>query len=254
LNQRQWTKLENTLVLGDPTGQLIDAWIIAQELMLLYKPSHDLADAKHRLWKILNRCARSETPELLRLARTLDAWQGELLAAFNATGRCPASNGPTEAVNMLIKKIKRIGHGFRNLANYRLRLLLAVGLDWRAVHWLPPPPRSEAAHHAWWRRAMKADTPPRAPALFRFRLVPKLSAWRDRPASRRSSSSRVPLSAAATARSFRATCSPSYARRPGRPAVISAYNSADRLPVLYPSGVTPPDIAADLPVLAKRSS
>ncbi len=42
MNQRQWTKLENTLVLGDPTGQLIDAWIIAQELMLLYKRSHDL--------------------------------------------------------------------------------------------------------------------------------------------------------------------------------------------------------------------
>ncbi len=139
LNQRQWTKLENTLVLGDPTGQLIDAWIIAQELMLLYKRSHDLADAKHRLGKILNGCARSETPELLRLARTLDAWQGELLAAFNATGRCPASNGPTEAVNMLIKKIKRIGHGFRNLANYRLRLLLAVGLDWRTVHWQAAP-------------------------------------------------------------------------------------------------------------------
>jgi len=36
--------------------------------------------------------------------------------------------------------------------------------------------------------------------------------------------------------------------------VIFAYNSADRLPVLYPSGVTPPDIAADLPVLARRSS
>jgi len=98
------------------------------------------ADAKHRLWKILNRCARSETPELLRLARTLDAWQGELLAAFNATRRCPASNSPTEAVNMLIKKIKRIGHGFRNLANYRLRLLLAVGLDWRTVHRHTAPP------------------------------------------------------------------------------------------------------------------
>ncbi len=80
-----------------------------------------------------------ETPELLRLVRTLDAWQGELLAAFNATRRCPASNGPTEAVNMLIKKLKRIGHGFRNLANYRLRLLLAVGLDWRTVHWQAAP-------------------------------------------------------------------------------------------------------------------
>jgi len=56
---------------------------------------------------------------------------------------------------MLIKKIKRTGHGFRNLANYRLRLLLAVGLDWRTVSTgrLPAPPRSEAAHHAWWRRA-----------------------------------------------------------------------------------------------------
>lgn len=139
LNARQWTKLENTLVLGDPTGQLIQAWIVAQELMLLYKRSHDLADAKHRLWKILDRCARSDTPELLRLGRTLDAWRGELLAAFTPTGRCPASNGPTEAVNMLIKKIKRIGHGFRNLANYRLRLLLAVGLDWRTVHWQAAP-------------------------------------------------------------------------------------------------------------------
>jgi transposase len=139
LNQRQWTRLENTLVLGDPTGQLTDAWIVAQELMLLYKRSHDLADARHRLWKILDRCARAGVPELLRLARTLDAWSTELLAAFTATGRCPASNGPTEAVNMLIKKIKRIGHGFRNLDNYRLRLLLAVGLDWRTVHWQAPP-------------------------------------------------------------------------------------------------------------------
>jgi len=126
-------------VLGDPTGQLTQAWIVAQELMLLYRRSHDLRDAQHRLWKILDRCARSEAPELLRLARTLDAWRPELLAAFTPSGRCPASNGPTEAVNMLIKKIKQIGHGFRNLANYRLRLLLAVGLDWRTVHWQAPP-------------------------------------------------------------------------------------------------------------------
>ncbi len=39
------------------------------------------------------------------------------------------SNGSTEAVNALIKKVKRVGHGFRNLTNYRLRLVLAVGLD-----------------------------------------------------------------------------------------------------------------------------
>jgi len=139
LNQRQWTRLENTLVLGDPTGQLTQTWMAAQELMMLYSRSHDLAQAKHQLWKILDRCARSDVPELVRLARTLDTWQAELLAAFTPTGRCPASNGPTEAINMLIKKIKRIGHGFRNLANYRLRLLLSVGLDWRTVHWQAAP-------------------------------------------------------------------------------------------------------------------
>ncbi|MBC7630452.1 transposase [Aeromicrobium sp.] len=49
------------------------------------------------------------------------------------------SNGPTEATNALIKKVKRAGHGFRNFDNYRLRLLLTVGLDWRTVHWLAAP-------------------------------------------------------------------------------------------------------------------
>jgi hypothetical protein len=40
---------------------------------------------------------------LLRLARTLDAWREELLAYFDTGG---VSNGPTEAINGLIKKIK----------------------------------------------------------------------------------------------------------------------------------------------------
>jgi hypothetical protein len=41
------------------------------------------------------------------------------------------SNGPTEAINLLIKKVKRVGHGFRNFANYRLRLLLHCGVTWQ---------------------------------------------------------------------------------------------------------------------------
>jgi transposase len=66
----------------------------------------------------------SEIPELERLARTISAWQDEILA-YHVCGR--ASNGPTEAVNLLIEKIRRVGHGFRNLHNYRLRLLLRCG-------------------------------------------------------------------------------------------------------------------------------
>jgi transposase len=37
----------------------------------------------------------------------------------------------TEAVNLLIKKVKRVGHGFRNFANYRLRLLLHCVVTWQ---------------------------------------------------------------------------------------------------------------------------
>jgi transposase len=44
--------------------------------------------------------------ELSRLARTIRAWQAEILA-WHVTDGC--FNGPTEAVNLLIKKIKRIG-------------------------------------------------------------------------------------------------------------------------------------------------
>ena len=54
--------------------------------------------------------------------------QAEILA-YHSTGR--ASNGPTEAVNLLVKKIKRVGHGFTNFDNYRIRLLLHCGVDWQ---------------------------------------------------------------------------------------------------------------------------
>jgi transposase len=44
------------------------------------------------------------------------------------------SNGPTEALNNLIKRIKRIGFGFRNFNNYRIRALLDAGKpNWRVL-------------------------------------------------------------------------------------------------------------------------
>jgi transposase len=69
-----------------------------------------------------------QSPELSRLARTVKVWEAEILAFHTADG---CSNGPTEAVNLLIKKVKRVGHGFRNFHNYRLRLLLHCGVRWQ---------------------------------------------------------------------------------------------------------------------------
>ena len=121
LSERAWTRLETELVLGDPAGEVTQAWMAAHELRYLYRRGHDLSDSRRRLHDVLSRCVFSDIPELLRLARTLDAWTEELLAYFTTGG---ISNGPTEAINLLIKRIKRVGFGFRNFDNYRLRLLL----------------------------------------------------------------------------------------------------------------------------------
>ena len=48
---------------------------------------------------------------------------GEIAAWHKAQ----VSNGPTEAINNLIKRIKRVAFGFRRFTNYRIRALLYAG-------------------------------------------------------------------------------------------------------------------------------
>jgi transposase len=64
----------------------------------------------------------------IRLARTVRAWEGEILAF---PGHRRLLQRATEALNLLVKKVKCIGHGFRNFANYRLGLLLYCGVRWQ---------------------------------------------------------------------------------------------------------------------------
>jgi transposase len=127
---RSWTKLLAGLDAGDTDDeQLARAWIAAQELRLTFS-CPDRARAEQHLYRWLAYRADANIPELVRLARTIDFWRAELLAYFDTGG---LSNGPTEAINLLIKKIKRVGHGFRNFDNYRLRLLLHCGVDWNTL-------------------------------------------------------------------------------------------------------------------------
>lgn len=128
-----WDRLLTGLDVGDVDGHVAAAWIAAQDLRLIYR-AKTRDDAQRRLHRWLVHCADSGVPELHRLASTIDGWRAELLAYFDTGG---VSNGPTEAMNLLIKKIKRTGHGFRNFDNYRLRLLLHCGVDWQT----PSPTR-----------------------------------------------------------------------------------------------------------------
>jgi transposase len=127
LTQRGRVRLRAGLAAGDTTGEVAAAWQGKELLRAVYAAS-DLGDARAALDRYYHWCDGVQVPELSRLARTVKAWEAEILA-FQTTDGC--SNGPTEAVNLLIKKVKRVGHGFRSFANYRLRLLLHCGVRWQ---------------------------------------------------------------------------------------------------------------------------
>jgi transposase len=127
LTNRGRVRLRAGLAVGDPTGEVAVAWQGKELLRAVYAAS-ELAHARAALGRFYRWADGVGVAELSRLARTVRAWEAEILA-WHATGGC--SNGPTEAVNLLIKKVKRVGHGFRNFDNYRLRLLLHCGVRWQ---------------------------------------------------------------------------------------------------------------------------
>jgi transposase len=46
-----------------------------------------------------------------------------VLAYFETSG---VSNGGTEAINLIIEKVRRLAHGFKDFDHYRLRIMLAA--------------------------------------------------------------------------------------------------------------------------------
>ncbi len=119
LSPHAWARLETGLGLGDPEGEATQAWMAAHELRFLYRrlarsarcppPAARRADPVHLL---RGPRGRPPGPHPRRLA-------GGLLASYFTTGG--VSNGPTEAMDLLIKRSKRVGFGFRNFDNYKLR-------------------------------------------------------------------------------------------------------------------------------------
>ncbi len=127
-------------MIGDSIGQRPDARrSLSAGSSSPRPPVPPMADGKHavqrrlapptsqrphrRLSELHARCTRSDVPELRRLARTIGQWHSEILAYFHQS----ASNGPTEAVNLLVKRVKRVGFGFRNFINYRYAYSCTAG-------------------------------------------------------------------------------------------------------------------------------
>lgn len=122
------------LRVGDPADELLGAWLAKESVRDVYL-TEDPEVAATLLDKAIAGCAADDVEEIRALGKTLKAWRSEILAHHD-TG---ASNGPTEGLNLCVKKVKRCGHGFRSFKHYRLRVLLhAGGVTWPAR---PHPPR-----------------------------------------------------------------------------------------------------------------
>ena len=122
LDDKGEAKLLGFLEAGDPKGEVRMAWHAKETLRGLY--DQNAADAAGYLAELIESLLDRDMPrELQQLGRTLRTWADQIVAWH----RAQVSNGPTEAVNSLIKRIKRVGFGFRRFRNYRLRVLLYAG-------------------------------------------------------------------------------------------------------------------------------
>jgi transposase len=118
----------------NPNDEVLGAWLAKESVRDVYL-TDDPTDAALLLDKAITGCRADDVAEINSLGRTLAAWRTEILA-HHTTG---ASNGPTEGLNLCVKKVKRCGHGFRSFEHYRLRVLLhAGGITWPTR---PSPPR-----------------------------------------------------------------------------------------------------------------
>jgi transposase len=130
------------LRLGDPDQEVLGAWLAKESVRDVYLTERP-DDAELLLDKTIEGCAADEVDEVRSLGRTLSRWRTEILN-HHTTG---ASNGPTEGLNLRVKKVKRAGHGFRSFPNYRLRILLhAGGVNWPAQRPPAPPIRTRSPH------------------------------------------------------------------------------------------------------------
>ena len=117
------TKLVGLLDAGDPRGEVRTAWHAKEVVRQIY--THTDGDLAVEHVERVGRDLQDDScpPEVKSLGRTIIRWRDQIAAWHQAH----VSNGPTEAANNLIKRVKRVAFGFRRFRNYRIRTLLYAG-------------------------------------------------------------------------------------------------------------------------------
>lgn len=123
LDEHGDAKLRGLLDAGDPRGEVRTAWHAKEVVRSIYD-INDPGIAREFVDQLAEDLQHDSCPpEVRSLGRTLRRWLDHIVAWHEAH----VTNGPTEAINNLIKRIKRVGFGFRKLRHYRVRALLYAG-------------------------------------------------------------------------------------------------------------------------------
>jgi transposase len=130
LDTEATARLASLLELGDPGAEVAIAYRIKERFRDFYA-ARDPGEARQLLEDLQRHCLKGAMPpEVQKLGRTIRHWFDKLCNYHLAR----VTNGPTESLNNLIKRIKRVGFGFRNFKNYRIRALLYAGKpNWRVL-------------------------------------------------------------------------------------------------------------------------
>ncbi len=130
LSDKAAQRLSSLLELGGPNAEVAIAYRIKERLRDFYRaagPDH----ARAMLAELKDHCLkRAMPPEVQKLGSTISRWFDKIWNFHLAK----VTHGPTETLNNLIKRIKRVGFGFRNFENNRVRALLYAGKpNWRVL-------------------------------------------------------------------------------------------------------------------------
>jgi transposase len=127
LSERQLAKLNAGLQAGDPNWEVTLAWHAYQRVRAIYQEP-DPGRGRRLAEDVIAAFPTCPVPEIARLGRTLRAWKAHVVARFDTAeaGAGRISNGGTEAINLLIEKVRRLAHGFRTFDHYRIRILLTA--------------------------------------------------------------------------------------------------------------------------------
>ena len=129
-------RLRGLLAAGDPAGDVRMTWH-AKEVVRQTYDHHDPGIAEAWVDDIGRDFGDVEMPvEVRRLGRTITRWKDQIVAWHHSH----VSNGPTEAISNLVKRVKRVAFGFKRFHHYRIRALLYAGRpNWTLLDNITPP-------------------------------------------------------------------------------------------------------------------